>query len=57
MTKGQSTLLKLEGAIEVLQQLSQANEEPDKFDDIPDEEWQQKVAEHGESILDGVTGD
>jgi len=54
---GETTVLKITGAIEVLEQLTEpeeSKEEPDKFADIPDEVWQQKIAEHGESLLQRI---
>ena len=49
LTKGQSTLLKIEGAIEVLQQLSEDTEETEEVVSTFDED--------GEAISDGVTGE
>ena len=49
---GETTVLKITGAIEVLEQLTQQLTISDKFADVPEEEWQQKIAEHGESLLE-----
>ena len=54
---GETTVLKITGAIEVLEQLTKPEEpeEPEvfeKFADIADEVWQQKLAEYSESLLE-----